>query len=161
MELKIIDVVSKKNVIKIKYYSDRLENYFGKNITPFYSYGVNIDDVPKSIAVIPFLCNILPICFVLDFTITLDELDKEFYDCINNYRKAYQTMIPMIEFKGKVKAKKLVDNKLKNNKLTCLMFSGGIDATNSLVTNEKMISDCVTIWEDNVKYGNEDRGRRI
>lgn len=161
MQVVIEDVVKNNDRIQNKYYSQGLEKYINDSVIPFYSYGVNIDDVPKSIAAIPFLCNILPICFVLDFTITLDELDKKFYYCINNYRKAYQTMIPMIEFKEKVKVKKLVDNKLKNNKLTCLMFSGGIDATNSLVTNEKMISDCVTIWEDNVKYGNEDRGRRI
>lgn len=161
MQFVIEDVVKNNDGIEIKCYSDGLENYIDKSIASFYSYGVNICDAPKSIAVIPFLCNISSICFVLDFTIFIDELDQKFYDCINDYGKVYQAMIPMIEFKGKVKAKKLVDNKLKNNKLTCLMFFGGIDATNSLVTNEKMISDCVTIWEDNVKYGNEDRGRRI
>ena len=156
MQVVIEDVVKNNDRIQIKYYSQGLEKYIDDSVIPFYSYGVSIKNVPKSIAVIPFICNILPICFVLDFTISVDELDKEFYDCINDYRKAYQKMIPMIEFKGNVKAKKLVDNKLSNNTLTCLMFSGGIDATSSLVMNEKQISDCVTIWGADVKYNNED-----
>lgn len=156
MYIVIKDVLKQNNRIEIKYYSQGLEKYIDSSIIPFYSYDVNIENVPKSVVIIPFLCNILPICFVLDFTITLDELDKEFYDCINDYRKAYQKMIPMIEFKGNVKVKKLVDNKLVSNTLTCLMFSGGIDATSSLVMNEKLISDCVTIWGADVKYNNED-----
>ena len=155
MNIKINNLKLSGNTIEIDYSANGLENYMNTSITPFYTYDDNIEDVPKSIAIIPFICNILPICFVLDFTIEVDEIDKSFYNCIDDYRRAYQQMIPMINFKGTVKANKIVENhNNENESRACLLFSGGIDATNSLVMNKDIISDCITIWGADIKYDN-------
>lgn len=48
-----------------------------------------LENVPKSIAVIPFVCNILPMAWLADGTIFLQKLYIEFYKSIEELKKLY------------------------------------------------------------------------
>lgn len=72
------------------------------------TYPFLIEEVPEHIAVIPFLCFMLPLSFVCDGRIVVDSIDKDFADSINNIRDGYFSMYPQIEMKGTVCYKKLI-----------------------------------------------------
>lgn len=141
------------NRIEFEYEQNGLDEYIDISIKPYYEYQQNIESVPDSIAVIPFLSNLLPMCFVLDVEVYVKSLDQTFYNAISDYRKGYQEMIPMIHFAGRVIVDELVENSYKVDK-NCLLFSGGIDATNSLSVNDDIISDCITIWGSDIRSDN-------
>lgn len=50
-------------------------------------YREDISNVPHSIAVIPFVCNILPIVWLIDAELTIDEIDRNFFDSIESFKK--------------------------------------------------------------------------
>ena len=65
-------------------------------------YPVNVEKVPDGIAVIPFICNILPIVWVTDSVLLVTELDKDFYECIPEIKKGYNLVYPEVVFKGNI-----------------------------------------------------------
>lgn len=160
MKIEIKKIIKKENKIEILYKQSGMNEYLDDSITPFWEYDRNIEDVPDSIAIIPFVSNLLPMIFVLDAELIVDELDEDFYNCITQYRNGYQEMIPMISFKGNIIVNKAVSNHydvIKN----CLLYSGGIDATSSLAVNEGNIEDCITIWGSDVKANNLEGWNRL
>lgn len=133
----------KTNQNKIVYdfeVSDDLKKYFNSEEEYFIEYDVNVESIPESILAIPFVCNILPCSWLLDFEIVVNKLDKNFYDCIPEIKSGYAAMYPDFEFKGNLVANKIESIEYKTNKAISL-FSGGVDATSTLIKhmNEKPI----------------------
>ena len=60
------------------------------DINYFLEYDEDISEVPKGILVIPFLCSVLPLSWLANAEIIVDELDKEFYNCIESLKKLMQ-----------------------------------------------------------------------
>ena len=50
-------------------------------------YNENIERVPKNIAVIPFIVNVLPIVWLTDAILEVEELDRTFYNSINRFKQ--------------------------------------------------------------------------
>ncbi len=121
-------------------------------------YNEDIENVPQSILVIPLICNILPIIWVNNATIYLDEIDKKFYKSIPNIKKGYIEMLPNIEFKGKLKAKKKVKNNIKEQNAdiekTATFFSGGVDSYSTLIRKMNEKPDLITIWGADIDFEN-------
>ena len=121
-------------------------------------YNEDIENVPQSILVIPLICNILPIIWVNNATIYLDEIDKKFYKSIPNIKKGYKEMLPNIEFKGKLKAKKKVKNNIKEQNAdiekTATFFSGGVDSYSTLIRKMNEKPDLITIWGADIDFEN-------
>ena len=155
MFIKVNELVKSGNRIEVKFEQEGLDNYVDSSNGVFWDFGVDITNVPDSIAIVPFVTDFLPIAFILDAEIIVDELDQDFYDCISDYREGYKKMAPVLDFKGKVTAGKLVKNDYKVDR-DCVLFSGGIDATCTLVNNDEAVSDCVTVWGADVKSYNEE-----
>lgn len=84
--------------------SNNLKTYFKS--TTFWYKMEGLKNVPKSIVVIPFVCNILPIAWLANSTIFLQELDVDFYKSIEEIKKGYINMYPMLSFNGLVFARK-------------------------------------------------------
>lgn len=123
--------------------SDNLKSYFKS--TTFWYEMKGLENVPKSIVVIPFVCNILPIAWLANSTIFLQELDVDFYKSIEEIKKGYINMYPMLSFNGQVLPKTLVENKMQT-KGSVVMFSGGVDA---ICTTIRHISEhplLLTVW---------------
>lgn len=158
MYVKVNEIIKKGNRIEIAYEQEGLDHYFATKDNLFWEYDMDVSEVPDSIAVIPFVCDIIPMAFVLDFQIKVDELDQDFYECIANYREGYKKLITCLKFRGAVIADKLVKNDYKTDK-DCVMFSGGIDATCTLAQNDATVSDCITVWGADVNSNNEEGWR--
>lgn len=118
-------------------------------------YNENIENIPESILVIPLLCNILPIIWVNNGTIYLNQIDKTFYQAIKEIKKGYEEMLPYIKFKGKIKCKKKVRNNYEPTDKTATFFSGGVDSYFTLIKRMEEKPDLITIWGADIDFENE------
>lgn len=140
------------NQISILYKVEgRLQKYINPN-TPFIlEYSESIQEVPKNIAVIPFIADILPLIWLTDGELHIDELDENFYNSIDDFKKGYITMYPMLKFKGRICVKKIIKNNIKDTNNVAAFFSGGGDALATLIAhfNEKPL--LITLWGADIK----------
>ncbi len=124
----------------------KLQNRF------FIEYSMDFDKkIPYSVAVIPFLGNFLPVSWVFNAEIRIDEIDKEYLYSIDEIKRGYQLMYPNISFKGKLSFGKAVENDISSNAdQSALFFSGGVDAFSSLVHIYKEKPMLLTVWGTDV-----------
>lgn len=123
------------------------ENCFFFNEKFFVEYDQNIENCPDSVAIIPALSVILPVSWVENATVIVDDIDDDFYDCIEDLKENYKFMYPNISFSGKLITKKITKNNINqiNHKVLCL-FSGGVDATFTMIHNINYKPTLMTIW---------------
>lgn len=124
-----------------------LEKYFFLDKEFFVEYDQNIENCPDSIAIIPALSVILPLAWVENATVIVDDIDEDFYECLEDVKNSYKFMIPNVTFEGKLLAKRITRNNINqiDHKVMCL-FSGGVDATFTLLHNINYKPTIMTIW---------------
>ncbi len=123
------------NKNKLTYFysvTDKISKYFMPTREYSIKYEMNIEGVPKNILAIPFVCNVLPISWLFDAEIVVEELDADFLNSVNPIKNSYQNMYPNLKFMGELKCEKIIQNNYKPLKVA-MMFSGGVDATATLV----------------------------
>lgn len=160
------DVILKQNRIEYEVeLSDYIAGAFNQPFEYWIEYDENIESVPKSIAIIPFVCNVLPIVWVADAELYVPEIDEDFLLSLEKTKKAYIDMYPDIGFKGKLSAGKVIKNeKLFHNKKrkATAFFSGGVDSWATLVSHigEDELN-FVTIWGSDVKLCDEKSWKKV
>ena len=110
--------------------SGEVKNYFKSNSFTT-EYSCELLSIPYGVAVIPFLCNILPIAWLTDSQIECDELDSDFFECIPQFKEGYRKMYPTLDFKGHLTCRKVSCSSSENKHLqdkSLMFFSGGVDA---------------------------------
>lgn len=112
--------------------SDKLNKYFNSNCM-FIDYGENMNDIPKSILVIPFVSLILPIIWSTNSILWVEEIDSTFYDSIPNIKRAYQEMYPNFRLRGTIVPAKTIENTYTVENEAIQLFSGGIDANSTFI----------------------------
>lgn len=105
----------------------------------------DLNGLPESIAVIPFLCNILPIIWLTNSELILDEIDQDFYNSIDCFKKGYIQMYPMLSFQGTISAKKIIDNTPFQQDCCACFFSAGIDAFATLTAHSSEEPDLISL----------------
>lgn len=134
--------------------SNNLKKYFTD--TPFViEYPEDISKIPDSILAIPFVCNVLPIIWLTDTTLYLEEIDKSFYESIPEFKKGYVNMYPNVEFKGDIKAHRVIENTFTDSRKVAMFYSGGLDSASTLVSHLDEKPVLLSIWGSDVKYNNE------
>lgn len=151
------NIVIVKNRIKYNYtIKGEWQKYFNSEEMLWVEYSENVTRIPDSIAVIPLLTNLLPIIWLCDATIYIDEIDETFYESIQNIKNGYMNMFPMLNFKGNIMANKYIKNKdsLKKNTLTnsAVFFSGGVDAFSTLLSHINENPTLITVWGADVFF---------
>ena len=106
--IKVSDITIESNKLKVDFVvSDNLKKFFNDNTFWVY-YSEDISDTPKSIAVIPFVCNVLPIIWLTDSNLIIDDVDANFYYNIPYIKNGYINMYPMFNFGGQI----IIQNKI-------------------------------------------------
>lgn len=122
----------------------------------YIEYNIDVSTVPASIAVVPLMCNILPMAWVYDADVYLEDCDKSFYESIENIKKGYEEMFPMMSFSARIHAKNIVENKNLSNNGVAAFFSGGADAFNTLVMHADEKPTLLTVWGADVTFEDTD-----
>ncbi|WP_159090803.1 hypothetical protein [Aquimarina aquimarini] len=120
------------------------QKFFNKDHAFYSKYDIDVSTVPISIAVIPFLSNMLPISWFSDFTIKVNELDEDFYQAMQQVKIEFQKQFPEYELKGELIVNTLVKNTIKGDK-SAMLFSGGVDAYATYIRVFDKTPDLVTI----------------
>jgi len=144
--IRIENVIREINRLSIYFsFSKNLSNFFKENI--FYiEMDIDFKKIPESIAVIPFLCNVLPIVWLSDAKCYIKNIDAEFKNSIPEIREGYKMMYPMLDFKGKIEAEYVVNENKQVFNSAISLFSGGVDAITTALRhiNEPLI--LLSIW---------------
>lgn len=101
--------------------------------TFFIAYNQDMTSVPKSILTIPFVSSLIPLMWLTNTVMWVEELDRTFYDSIFKVQAAYQRLYYHYELKGNLVPAKLVENTFEPKRDSLLLFSGGIDANTTYV----------------------------
>ena len=154
--IKIDSIETKNNTLKICFsYDGEIAKFVEKGNDFVIDYDFNIEDIPKSILVIPFLNLWLPVASITNAKLIVDEIDKDFYYKIKDIYKPFNKMYkskPKLFNKKSIIFNKLVKNVFEQNNYS-MFFSGGVDSLNTLCqnidTNPLLIMiHCSDIWID-------------
>lgn len=148
-----------KQVSKVEYefsVTENIRKYFSDK--PFWiEYPESIESVPDSILAVPFICNVLPIVWLTDSELIIPEIDEDFYNCIPNIKKGYETMYPEAEWKGNIEVGKTVPCDRKAEQRRCAMFfSGGLDSVQTLISHLEEKPALISIWGSDIKVDNQE-----
>lgn len=140
--------------------SEGLARYFSGK--PFViEYPENIESVPDAVAAVPFVSNVLPIIWLTDSILEMQELDEAFYNCIPEVRKGYETMFPESEFKGQFHIGKIVSCDRPAEGKSAAFFSGGLDAVQTLVSHIDEKPALISIWGADIRYENVEGWEKV
>lgn len=145
-----------KNRIEIKFHTEGVLAKFFNPAEPVFwtDYSIPVADISVSVAVIPFMCNVLPIAWLTNATIELPELDRAFLESIPEFKRGYMEMYPMLDFRGRIDCNKLTDEShypctiQEGSRIhrAAVLFSGGVDAFATLIAHAKEHPALVTLW---------------
>lgn len=158
--VKVTKIDTKGNRILYEFEtSEDLEKYFMKKsmfIEYIYNENIDLSNVPSSILPIPLISNLLPVIWMTNSELIVEELDETFYNCIPNLKDSYSCMYENASFKGKVTAKKLIDNSYDSENEYISLFSYGADSLNTVLRyiNEKPM--LLTLWGADVSLKREE-----
>ncbi len=133
--------------------SPDMEKYFNAD-TFTTEYNADLTGVPISLALIPFVSNILPIIWLTDAELQLPELDKDFFNSISEFKRGYESMFPMFEFKGNVRCDNIVNNASTTveSPHAAAFFSGGVDAFATLIAHAEEKPTLITLRGSDITH---------
>lgn len=134
MNCLILEKIIVKNN-RVDYYfvvKGKIQKYFKTNHM-FLEYEYDISTIPKSILAIPFVSNVIPLIWITNSTISIKEIDKSFYECLDKIRVAYQNMFPNVKFLGEIHVDSIINNTYIPEVEAAALFSGGLDALTTFI----------------------------
>jgi hypothetical protein len=156
-----------KTILYRYHHISSIAKYFNKK-NPFYlNYDQDISQVHESINIIPLLSNIMPISWFVGFDVYVNELDQTYYESLELLKEEFSIHFPKIKLNSKLHFNKLVRNDFEKEE-TALLFSGGLDAfeslTRNLSTNPYLVSvlgadieiNDTKRWNDFKRFNNEE-----
>lgn len=127
------EIAVDKNRVEFHYeVKGKLKEYFNTDVL-FIDYEQDVSGIPKSILAIPFVASIIPIMWLTNTVMWVEELDKTFYDAVFKIQAAYQRLYYNYPLKGNLVPAKLIKNTFCPERESLLLFSGGIDANTTYV----------------------------
>lgn len=158
----VTDVIVDGPRISYKYTVEgEWQNCFCLDEEFFIEYGEDISDTPLSIAVIPLLCNVLPVAWVCDAEIIVRDIDHDFYESIDKFKQGYIDMYPAMNFKGRVIAKSITSNNAIATDKAIAFYSGGVDAFSTLISHLDEKPVLMTLWGADIAFEDEEGWERV
>ena len=143
--LKLNSITYSHNNQQINYaYSGdkKVMDFFKSDNTLYSKYPVEIHNIPESIAIIPFVCNVMPIAWYAGFNIEVNEIDKTFFNALQEVKKEFEKR-KELTIRTKLIAHNLVDNSIETSK-SAMLFSGGVDAFATYIRHFEETPDLIT-----------------
>jgi len=134
----------------------QVQKYFDKEQLFYSKYLIDVSKVPDSIAVIPFLSNVLPIAWYAGFTIEVDEVDEDFYHSQELVKAEFEKRDLPSSFGGTLVAKKIVKNNSTGNK-SAMLFSGGVDAYATYIRVYDKKPDLITLLGADIEIEDQEQ----
>ena len=124
--------------------SGNLKKFFNSDEL-WIEYDEELSNVPTSILTIPFVSIMLPIMWMTDSVLWVNELDYTFYRSTFYLQQAYQNLFRNQSLRGRIVPSYLIHNKIEKSDDAFVLFSGGVDAHTTYIRNKKRIARLVNI----------------
>lgn len=124
--------------------SEELDSFFNSNVL-WIEYDEDLSACPVSVLSIPFVSIMLPIMWVTNSVLWVEDLDHTFYEATFNIRRAFQDLYPNYPLRGRLVAAYQSRNTVAESEDCFLLFSGGVDAHTSFIRNRGRVSRLVNI----------------
>ncbi|MDH7446584.1 hypothetical protein [Aquimarina sp. 2201CG14-23] len=122
----------------------QIKKFFTEGESFYSKYEIDVSAVPDSIAVIPFLSNMLTIAWYAGFNIEVPEVDEDFYYAQEKIKEEFAKRDASYTLTGKLIAGKLIKNDIKGSQ-SAMLFSGGVDAYATYIRVYDQKPDLITI----------------
>lgn len=112
------------------------------------TFGFNATNLPESILSLPITLYLLPITWFYGVELVVPSIDKTLYEDLDNIHTAYSKIYGPFkpEWRGKVTAKSIVENKMPEKRYdNIVFFSGGVDAVHAGISNSGKRNVLVTV----------------
>ena len=164
-KISIQNVAVTKQCIDVTYtYTSGLQSYFHIENNVFRTeYSIPLQGLPESVAVIPFIVNILPIIWLTDAILEVPRLDRSFYQSIEKFKQGYISMYPQMKFTGEIHVAKVETNvnRNKGNQTVGTFFSGGVDAFATLFAHIHERPLLITLQGSDIGLEDEDGWKNV
>ncbi len=160
-KVKVDNIIVSENRVEVRFSTEgEIAKYFHEEHVFWCEYSIPVKGVQESVAVIPFVSNILPIIWLSDATLELPSLDARFYHCIEDIKDGYRNMYPGLSFRGRIICDNICEYRecgssmsSDNNSESAMLFSGGVGAFSTLLSccSEKPI--LITVRGADIKLG--------
>lgn len=159
--LQNIVVERKHNYWKIKYEYSAPEKFMqyvaNKKKTIFVEFEMDENtEVPKAVLTIPFVGIMLTVAMLLNISIYVEEIDRNFYESLNNIEHFFQSIYHTDKIKLQVSSLKVVDCDYTPENRKSLFFTGGVDATSALISTLSEMPYLINIWGGDVQLEDDD-----
>ena len=149
MNVKLNNIVVKKNVILYEYTYDKEASVFFNKASSFfieYSDKEDFSNVPESVLAVPFVANLLPLSWIFDICLSIDEIDKCFMDSIPLMKQGYQSIFKDVTLGGNLAVENIKYNNYKPSERSVCLFSGGVDATFTFLRHRTENIVLANVW---------------
>lgn len=116
--------------------SENLNKFFNSDEL-WIEYDEELSGIPTSILTIPFVSILLPIMWMTDSVLWVNELDYTFYRSTFYLQQAYQNLFRNQSLRGRIVPSYLIHNKIEKSDDAFVLFSGGVDAHTTYIRNKK------------------------
>ena len=110
----------------------------------------------KSILSVPLTAAVLPLAWLAGSDIHVRSIDKTFKESMDELKIIFRNMFPKVSFKAEIIADEVVENFTEVSeieRITGMMFSGGVDSVYTLISNFHLRPKLVMLWGvDNFPY---------
>lgn len=150
-----------KKIIYDYEYDLTLSKYFNKSQLFFVEYDKDISETPLSIAVIPFLSNLITIAWFANFIIEIDEIDETFLQAIEKIKLEFEKAYPHLKLnKDFITYNRKIANSY-TTECSAMLFSGGVDAYTTYFRHFEKKLDLITIHGADVEINDNEQWNRI
>lgn len=154
-EIRLIKIEKSGNRIVYHYScSEELNRFFTGNDF-ILEYPESIEAVPDGVLAIPFAVIALPMGWLLDCDVYIPELDRDFHEAIPALKKGFEEMYPEATFAGALHVERIVDCTPPEGNGAAVFFSGGLDATTTLLRHLEEKPALLSIWGADVGFDNQ------
>ena len=128
-----VTVTGQKITCDVKAEGPVKESFKLKSFSFDYEANISMEGVPKSIAVLPALGTLLPLSWLFDAVLEVEECDADFYRSIPDIKRGYMNMYPTVSFAGELKVGKICENHHEDASGSMTFFSGGLDSHDTAI----------------------------
>ena len=155
-----------KNKIVVKANKEFSKQFIKEDFFAEYDESIDLTTLDESIVTIPFILNIVPVVWISNETYYIDVMDKDLYHSLQRIKEVFQMFYPHHSWSGELIPKKLVTNTIgpaneSDQPALALLFSGGLDSTNTSISHVDTKQLLITAWGADVKVGENNRWDQV
>ncbi|MDZ5757434.1 hypothetical protein RAK27_02025 [Carnobacterium maltaromaticum] len=118
----------------------------------YIEYDENVEDVPISILMVPFLYNLVPISWFKDIVLEVPILDGKTFESLAILKKNMSEIHGNTLLKGSITVKQVVTSSIEEaTSKKAMLFSGGVDSWGSFLSHYQEKPYLCTVWGADIK----------